>query len=177
MEFFGIIVYSFQPLTILAKSSNLDSCGGPEYASDKKHTRAYTIKPYDEVIKSFTCLYQVNFEYSLCSMVFAIELGDIVFWQWSCIKGKFTSIGLNLFTITSKFISLFCFWNKKRVQIFQCSPESVSFTKKLRLHSRCSHRSYSLKEAVLRNFVKFTRKHLCWSHIFIKNFKHVGIRG
>ena len=104
MEFFEIIVYSFQPLNILAKSLDLDSWGGPEYASDKKHTRAFTIKPYDEVIKSFICLYQVNFEYRFCSMVFAIELGDIVFWQWSRIKGKFTSIGLNLFTITSKFI-------------------------------------------------------------------------
>ena len=129
MEFFGIVVYSFQPLTILAKSSDLDSWGGPEYASDKKHTRAFTIKPYDEDIKSFTCLYQVNFEYSLCSTVFAIELVDIVFWQWSRIMGKFTSIGLNLFTITSKFISFFCFWNKKRVQIFQCYPESVSSKK------------------------------------------------
>ena len=51
---------------------------------------------------------------------------------------------------------------------YKTGKECYLSRRKWRTNSRCSHRSYSVRKGVLRNFAKFTGKHLCQGLFFNK---------
>ena len=58
--------------------------------------------------------------------------------------------------------------NVSATLIFRWWIKITSHLNKNIIHLRSSHRSFSVKKGVLRNFVKFTGKHLCQSLFFNK---------